>query len=129
VDSINNVLGRSWSASPRRRPTRTTLTATAKFESLGVLAVGRLPVDPCFELVRSAVQRLTGGGHAIEMSTQGLVLLVRDTRGKFVAVREPPWSRVVERALHRDAAATRTDVFVTVGVLIGVLFSRKGYLW
>jgi len=36
---------------------------------------------------------------------------------------------VSSELLIADAAATRTDVFVTVGVLIGVLFSRKGYLW
>jgi len=31
--------------------------------------------------------------------------------------------------LIADAAHTRTDVFITIGVLIGVLFSRQGYLW
>src|SRR5947207_2813878 len=28
-----------------------------------------------------------------------------------------------------DAAHTRTDVFITIGVLIGVLFSRRGAAW
>ena len=31
--------------------------------------------------------------------------------------------------LIADAAHTRTDVFITIGVLIGVLFSRQGHTW
>src|SRR5207249_10177660 len=31
--------------------------------------------------------------------------------------------------LVADAAHTRTDVFVTIGVLIGVLLSRRGLTW
>jgi len=31
--------------------------------------------------------------------------------------------------LIADAAHTRADVFITIGVLIGVLFSRQGYTW
>jgi cation diffusion facilitator family transporter len=31
--------------------------------------------------------------------------------------------------LIADAAHTRTDVFITIGVLIGVLFSRRGAVW
>src|SRR5258708_1027070 len=31
--------------------------------------------------------------------------------------------------LIADAAHTRTDVFITIGVLIGVLFSRRGVAW
>src|SRR5436189_132961 len=32
-------------------------------------------------------------------------------------------------AVIGDAAHTRTDVFITIGVLIGVLFSRRGAAW
>jgi len=31
--------------------------------------------------------------------------------------------------LIADAAHTRADVFITIGVLIGVLFSRRGFMW
>src|SRR5256886_2799839 len=31
--------------------------------------------------------------------------------------------------LIADAAHTRADVFITIGVLIGVLFSRQGHAW
>jgi len=131
VDSINNVLGLIVVRVASQAPDEDHPYGHGKFESLGVLAVVVFLSITCFELVRSAVQRLTGGGHAIEMSTQGLVLLVV-TLGVNVFVARYENRRGHELSselLIADAAATRTDVFVTVGVLIGVLFSRKGYLW
>jgi divalent metal cation (Fe/Co/Zn/Cd) transporter len=37
--------------------------------------------------------------------------------------------QLTSELLIADAAHTRTDVFITIGVLIGLLFSRQGYVW
>src|SRR5258705_11272339 len=76
VDAAYNVLGLIVVRVASQAPAEDHPYGHGKFESLGVLAVVVFLSITCFELVRSAVQRLTGGGHAIQMSTQGLVLLV-----------------------------------------------------
>ena len=131
VDSINNMLGLIVVRVASQAPDEDHPYGHGKFESLGVLAVVVFLSITCFELVRSAVQRLADGGHAIEMSAQGLVLLLL-TLGVnvFVAWYENRRGRdLSSELLIADAAATRADVFITVGVLIGVLFSRRGYVW
>jgi cation diffusion facilitator family transporter len=131
VDSINNVLGLIVVRVAARAPDEDHPYGHGKFESLGVLAVVVFLSITCFELVRSAVQRLAGGGHAIAMSTQGLMLLLV-TLGvnMFVAWYENRRGQELSsELLIADAAATRADVFITAGVLIGVIFSRRGYLW
>ncbi len=102
-----------------------------KFETLGALAVVVFLSITCFELVRSAAQKLLGGGHVITMTDVGLAVLVA-TLGVNVLV---AWyenrrgQELESELLIADAAHTRTDVFITVGVLLGVLFARQGYRW
>jgi len=131
VDAIYNVLGLIVVRVAAQAPDENHPYGHGKFESLGVLAVVVFLSITCFELVRGAVQRLAGGGHAIEMSDQGLAVLV-GTLGVnvFIAWYENRRGHELSsELLIADAAATRTDVFVTIGVLIGVLFARQGYLW
>src|SRR6185436_12782321 len=102
-----------------------------KFETLGALAIVVFLSITCFELIRNAVQKLLGGGHTIVMTDLGLVVLLA-TLGinVFVAWYETRrGQQLSSELLIADAAHTRTDVFITIGVLIGVLFSRQGYLW
>src|SRR5882672_1651504 len=131
VDSINNVLGLIVVRVAARAPDEDHPYGHGKFESLGVLAVVVFLSITGFELVRSAVQRLAGGGHAIAMSTQGLaLLLVTLGVNVFVAWYENRRGHELSsELLIADAAATRADVFITAGVLIGVVFSRRGYVW
>jgi cation diffusion facilitator family transporter len=131
VDAIYNVLGLIVVRVAARAPDEDHPYGHGKFESLGVLAVVVFLSITCFELVRSAVQQLSGGGRAIEMSDQGLAVLV-GTLGVnvFIAWYENRRGHELSsELLIADAAATRTDVFITIGVLIGVLFARQGYLW
>ncbi|MGH7672119.1 MAG: cation diffusion facilitator family transporter, partial [Gemmatimonadales bacterium] len=102
-----------------------------KFETLGALAIVVFLSITCFELVRSAIQKLAAGGQAIVVTDLALGVLVA-TLGVNVLV---AWyenrrgHELSSELLIADAAHTRTDVFITIGVLLGVLFSRQGYLW
>src|SRR6266550_1887353 len=85
----------------------------------------------CFELVRSAIGHLLSGGHAIQISDLGLALLGATLLTNiFVAWYENARGHELSsELLIADAAHTRTDVFITIGVLIGALFSRRGAAW
>lgn len=131
VDSLYNVLGLIVIRVAARAPDEDHPYGHGKFETLGALAIVVFLSITCFELVRSAVQRLLGGGQAIAMSDMGLVVLLA-TLGVNVLVAWYENRRGHELAseiLIADAAHTRTDVFITIGVLIGVLFARRGAAW
>jgi cation diffusion facilitator family transporter len=131
VDSIYNVLGLIVVRVAARAPDEDHPYGHGKFETLGALAVVVFLSITCFELVRSALQKLMGGGHAITMTDVGLAVLVA-TLGVNVLVAWYENRRGHElgsELLIADAAHTRTDVFITIGVIIGVLFARQGHLW
>jgi cation diffusion facilitator family transporter len=131
VDSIYNVLGLIVVRVAARAPDEDHPYGHGKFETLGALAVVVFLSITCFELVRSAVQKLVSGGHAITMTDASLGVLVA-TLGVNVLVAWYENRRGQElgsELLIADAAHTRTDVFITVGVLIGVLFARQGHQW
>ena len=131
VDSLYNVLGLIVIRVAARAPDEDHPYGHGKFETLGALAIVVFLSITCFELVRNAVQRLLGGGQAIAMSDMGLVVLLA-TLGVNVLV---AWyenrrgHELSSEILIADAAHTRTDVFITIGVLIGVLFARRGAAW
>ncbi|MGH7336385.1 MAG: cation diffusion facilitator family transporter [Myxococcota bacterium] len=131
VDSLYNVLGLIVIRVAAQAPDEDHPYGHGKFETLGALAIVVFLSITCFELVRSAIQKLAEGGHAIVVTDLALGVLVA-TLGVNVLVAWYENRRGYELSselLLADAAHTRTDVFITVGVLLGVLFSRQGYLW
>jgi cation diffusion facilitator family transporter len=131
VDSLYNVLGLIVIRVAARAPDEDHPYGHGKFETLGALAIVVFLSITCFELVRNAVQKLLSGGRAVAVTDLGLVVLLA-TLGVNVLVAWYENRRGHELAselLIADAAHTRTDVFITIGVLIGVLFARGGAAW
>lgn len=131
VDAVYNVLGLIVVRVAAQAPDAEHPYGHRKFETLGALGICVVLSVTCFELVRSAIGRLMAGGHAVQITDFGLVLLLA-TLGTnvFVAWYENRRGHELQsELLIADAAHTRTDVFITIGVLIGVLFSRQGHLW
>jgi cation diffusion facilitator family transporter len=131
VDALYNVVGLVVIRVAARAPDEDHPYGHGKFETLGALAIVVFLSITCFELVRNAVQKLMSGGHAVTVTDLGLVVLLA-TLGINVLVAWYENRRGHElgsELLIADAAHTRTDVFITIGVLIGVLFGRGGALW
>lgn len=131
VDALYNVLGLIVVRVAAREPDEDHPYGHGKFETLGALGIVVFLSITGFELIRSAVLKLIAGGHAIQLSDISLaVLLTTLATNILVAWYENRRGRELEsELLMADAAHTRTDVFITIAVLIGVLFSRQGYLW
>ena len=131
VDSLYNVLGLIVIRVAAQAPDEDHPYGHGKFETLGALAIVVFLSITCFELVRNAVQELLDGVRAVVVTDAGLVVLLA-TLGVNVVVAWYENRRGHELAselLIADAAHTRTDVFITIGVLIGVLFARGGAAW
>ena len=131
VDAAYNILGLVVVRVAAREPDEDHPYGHGKFETLGALGIVVFLSVTCFELVRNAIGHLLAGGRAIQMSDLAVALLGATLLTNiFVAWYENRRGhQLSSELLIADAAHTRTDVFITIGVLIGVLFSRRGAVW
>ena len=131
VDALTNGLAMLLVRVAAKAPDDEHPYGHGKFETLGTLAiVGFLSISS-FELVRGAVNHLMSGGHAVIVTDWQLAVLVL-TVGVNVLVAWYEQRRGTElgsQLLIADASHTRADVFVTVGVLVGLLLARQGLWW
>jgi len=129
VDGMNNVFALAiiWIAA--RDPDEDHPYGHEKFETLGAMAIVVFLSITCFELVKGAVTRLVQGSARveaglIEFAVLGATLIVN----ALVAAYETRQGRQLNsEILLADATHTRADVFITVGVLVGVIAARAGF--
>src|ERR1700694_2900912 len=76
VCALYNVLGLIVVRVAAQAPDEDHPYGHGKFETLGALAIVVFLSITCFEIVRSAVQQLVTGGHAIRVTDLGLAVLV-----------------------------------------------------
>ena len=131
VDALNNVLALVVVRVASKAPDEEHPYGHGKFETLGaLLIVGFLSIT-CFELVRDAIGRLAQTHPAPAPSEVQLAILV-GTLGINVMVAWYENRRGHELSSHlliADASHTKSDVLITVGVLIGLLLARRGWWW
>lgn len=131
VDALNNVLALVVVRVASKEPDEEHPYGHGKFETLGaLLIVGFLSIT-CFELVRGAIGRLAQSHPAPSPSEVQLAILVA-TLGINTLVAWYENRRGHELASHlliADASHTKSDVLITVGVLIGLLLARRGWWW
>ncbi|HYK82331.1 MAG TPA: cation diffusion facilitator family transporter [Gemmatimonadales bacterium] len=131
VDALNNMLALIVVRVAAKAPDEDHPYGHGKFETLGALAiVGFLSIS-CFELVRGAVNHLASGMHRVVLTDAQLALLV-GTLGVNVIIAWYEHRRGVQlgsELLVADAGHTRADVFITLAVVVGVWFARRGVWW
>jgi len=131
VDALNNVVALIVIHVAAKEPDEDHPYGHGKFETLGALAIVGFLSITCFELVREAVNHLVSGTHRVDVSNWQLGWLAL-TLGANVLVTWYEHRRGTElgsELLVVDAAHTRADVFVTVGILVSVLLMRRGWWW
>jgi cation diffusion facilitator family transporter len=131
VDSLYNVLGLIVIRVAAREPDEDHPYGHGKFETLGALAIVVFLSITCFELVRNAAQKLLGGSHTVVVTDLNLVILLATLAVNVLVAwyENRRGHELSSELLIADATHTRTDVFITIGVLIGVLFARGGATW
>lgn len=131
VDALNNVLALAVMRLATKAPDEDHPYGHGKFETLGALAIVGFMSITCFELVRDAVARLAAARVPPRLSDAQLAVLVATLAiNTLVAWYEAKRGRELDsELLLADAAHTRADVFITTGVLIGMLGARQGLWW
>jgi cation diffusion facilitator family transporter len=131
VDSANNLFAIFVVRVAAKAPDEDHPYGHAKFETLGALLIALLLALSVFELVRGAVARLLSGAPALNVSGTALGLLVFTLLVNIgvVWIETRAGRRLQSDLLLADALHTRTDVFITIGVLAGLALSRAGLAW
>lgn len=128
VDALNNILFIALMRVAGRAPDEDHPYGHTKFEVVGALGIIIFLSVSCFELLKGAVQGLARRAgppsfSALELGLLGLTLAVNI----WVAWYEARRGRELQSdLLLADAAHTRVDVLITVGVLAGATLSSRG---
>jgi cation diffusion facilitator family transporter len=131
VDSASNLFGIFVVRVASKAPDEDHPYGHAKFETLGALLIALLLALSIFELVRGAVARLMSGAPLLNVSSTALALLVFTLVVNIGVVwfETRAGRRLNSDLLLADALHTRTDVFITLGVLLGLALARAGLAW
>jgi cation diffusion facilitator family transporter len=131
VDAVNNLFALFVVRVASKAPDEDHPYGHAKFETLGALLIALLLALSIFELVRGAVARLLMGAPPLNVSGLALALLVFTLAVNIGVVwfETRAGRRLNSDILLADALHTRTDVFITLGVLTGLAIARFGLAW
>src|SRR3954467_14221463 len=131
VDSANNLFAIFVVRVAAKAPDEDHPYGPAKFEALGALLIALLLALSIFELVRGAVARLLYGAPPLNVSGMALALLVFTLAVNIGVVwfETRAGRRLQSDLLLADALHTRTDVFITLGVLTGLTLAQAGLAW
>jgi cation diffusion facilitator family transporter len=131
VDAVNNLLALVVVRVAARAPDEEHPYGHGKFETLGALAlVGFLSIT-CFELARGAIEHLAGSHPAPTVSDLQLIVLVAGlgVNGTVAWYERRRGIALQSELLVADAAHTKSDVYISVGVIVGLLLTRRGLWW
>jgi cation diffusion facilitator family transporter len=126
VDAFNNIVFTVLMRYAGAEPDDEHPYGHGKFEVLGALGIVVFLMVASVELIKSAVGRLLAGAPPPDISSLGLWLLVGTLAvNLWVAWYEARKGRQLSSdLLLADAAHTRVDVVITIGVILGAIASR-----
>ena len=129
VDAWNNIMALALASVAAKDPDEDHPYGHAKFETLGALAIVAFLSITVYELTGSAIARLSGVGEtAIATPFVAGVMLVSAAISFFVARYEEARGREYQsEILLADAAHTKSDVFASLAVLVGIGLVALGY--
>lgn len=130
VDGSNNVLGLIVISFAYAPPDEGHPYGHRKFETSAALAIGLLLLALAYRVFQGAVAGFSAGRlpeiRALNFWVMGITLVVN----LFVARYEAREGRRLESGyLLADAAHTRSDVYVTLGVVVSFVGARMGLPW
>ena len=101
-----------------------------KYETYASGIIGAMLLFAAYRIGSSAIERLTGKGEPPEVTTVSFAIMVGTLAVNiFVTLWEHyQGKKLASPILVADARHTSSDVLVTVGVIIGLVFVRMGYV-
>ncbi|WP_035992195.1 cation diffusion facilitator family transporter [Leptolyngbya sp. KIOST-1] len=131
TDSANNVLGLATNRLADPHPDRDHPYGHQKFEAIGALGIAAFLGIACFEILKTAVERIVGGGNSVTLGATALwIMLVVLGINVFVAFYERRVGLALNsKILVADARHTMGDIWTTIVVLAGLIGVWQGLTW
>jgi cation diffusion facilitator family transporter len=129
VDAWNNIMALILARVAAKAPDEEHPYGHAKFETLGALAIVAFLSITVFQLVTGALLRLSGRGGLPQATPFALgVMIASALINSLVAHYENRAGlRLHSEILVADAAHTRSDVYASLAVVLGLLLVRAGF--
>lgn len=131
VDALNNVLGLVLARVAAKAPDELHPYGHAKFETLGALAVVAFLSITVFELSSQAIGRLISGDSNPAATPAVFVVMALSAVISFFVSRYEHRKGLEYRSelLIADAAHTRSDMWASLAVIVGLGVVALGYPW
>lgn len=132
VDGFSNIVALVANRLADRPPDADHPYGHRRYETVAALAIGGFLLLAAFEVGSTVIERMSGGGEPPNNTPLSFAVMIGTLAiNLFIATYEArEGKRLKSELLTADAAHTRTDVFVTISVLISMVFvSLLGWYW
>ena len=130
LDSSSNVIGLFGTAAAARPPDHGHPFGHRKFEVLGALGIAFLLGLACFEILRGSIERLMSGGAPRVTPWSFAIMAGTMAINAWVSAYEKRrGDRLRSPILVADSLHTRSDIFASAAVLVGLLGARLKVPW
>lgn len=130
TDGINNVVGLVVASFAYKPPDAGHPYGHRKFETAATLFIGLALLGVAYHVVEQALSSVKGAARAEIGALNWIVMAVTLVANIFVAWYERRAGRRLQSTyLIADAAHTRSDIYVTLGVVVSFAGARAGLPW
>jgi cation diffusion facilitator family transporter len=132
VDGFSNVVALVANRLADRPPDADHPYGHRRYETIAALGIGGFLILAAIEVSSTVIERLSGGGEQPENTPLSFAVMIGTLAVNiFITTYEArEGQRLKSELLTADATHTRTDVFVTVSVLVSMAFvSLLGWYW
>jgi len=127
-DSTSNIIGLVGISLAARPPNKEYPYGHAKFETFASLGIALLLFASCFQLVLTTVNRFQNQSvpqiTELSFGIMGITLLINIGVSAYEYILG---KRMMSSILVADSMHTRSDIFVSVGVILGFVAVKMGY--
>jgi cation diffusion facilitator family transporter len=132
VDSLNNIVGLVIIRFSQAAPDDEHPYGHSKFETLAAFAIAGFLFVTCYQISITAFSHLLGRERAkpeITALTISVMILTIVANIIVTVYEHREGKRLKSEFLIADAVHTRSDVFVSCSVLLGLILIKAGYYW
>ena len=128
-DGTSNVIGLLGMGVAGRPADRDHPYGHSKYETYASAIIGAMLLFAAYRIGSSAIERLVGGGQPAEVTAMSFAVMLGTLAvNLFITTWERHEGRkLASPILVADARHTGSDVFVSIGVMVGLVFVRLGY--
>ncbi len=127
-DGVSNVIGLIGIQIASKPPDKEHPYGHRKFETLAAFFIAFILGIVAFEIVRSALERF-GNGNSPEVTTISFLVMLGTMAVNYTVstYEKKKGTELKSEVLLADSAHTRSDIYVSISVLLGLIAIRAGY--